>query len=296
MQTRSNLHRRLVLRVQHAELRPVIADRRVQLDRDVDEAERDRSLPERARHVSSAQTSDFRLQTFELLQLPFGREPVLEVRAVAAAALEIALVGARAGCLRRSGRRRSRPTAGDGSERRPGRSRRRLPSARCPDTRRSCLPGRRLPRVSGGPWVAAGARARCRSLAIERCAFGHVCALFTPWSSNSTTDVLKPFEYHRRLPPLYISSCCKAVYQLVTSTPMSLRIPISGIRTQSGRLFSSYPSSYSALSSMNADSSACRPASSRGSSAPRSIAARYPFRNASAAQCCQVSAHGSRSA
>ena len=44
------LHRRLVLRVQHAEARAVIAHRRVQLDRDVDEAERDRSFPERSCH------------------------------------------------------------------------------------------------------------------------------------------------------------------------------------------------------------------------------------------------------
>ena len=45
------LDRRLVLRVQHPELRPVIAHRRVQLDRDVDEAERNRPLPERPGHA-----------------------------------------------------------------------------------------------------------------------------------------------------------------------------------------------------------------------------------------------------
>ena len=40
------LHRRLVLRVQHAEMRPMIAHRRVQLDRNVDQTERDRAFPQ----------------------------------------------------------------------------------------------------------------------------------------------------------------------------------------------------------------------------------------------------------
>jgi hypothetical protein len=49
------LHRRLVLRVQHPEVRPRIAHRGMQLDRDVDEAERKRSLPERACHEFRSQ-------------------------------------------------------------------------------------------------------------------------------------------------------------------------------------------------------------------------------------------------
>src|SRR5262249_20826295 len=43
-------HRRLVLRVQQPEPRPVIANRRMELDRNVDQPERDRTLPDRARH------------------------------------------------------------------------------------------------------------------------------------------------------------------------------------------------------------------------------------------------------
>jgi hypothetical protein len=45
-------HRRLVLGVQHPKVRPRVAHRRVQLDRDVDEAERDRSLPQCASHAT----------------------------------------------------------------------------------------------------------------------------------------------------------------------------------------------------------------------------------------------------
>src|SRR5262249_8939754 len=45
-------HRRLVARVEHAEMRPVIAGGRVQLDRDVHEPERERALPE-STHVYS---------------------------------------------------------------------------------------------------------------------------------------------------------------------------------------------------------------------------------------------------
>src|SRR4029453_13093762 len=42
--------RRLVLRMQHAEFWPVIADGGVQFDRNADETEGDRPFPERARH------------------------------------------------------------------------------------------------------------------------------------------------------------------------------------------------------------------------------------------------------
>ena len=45
-------HRRFVFRMQHAEVRPMIANRRVQLDRDVDEAEGERALPESASHLT----------------------------------------------------------------------------------------------------------------------------------------------------------------------------------------------------------------------------------------------------
>src|SRR5580765_303056 len=43
-------YRRQIFLVQHPEARPMIADRAVHLDRDADETERERALPERTRH------------------------------------------------------------------------------------------------------------------------------------------------------------------------------------------------------------------------------------------------------
>src|SRR5437867_1463483 len=64
----------------------------------LDQPERDRSLPERLRHVSHSrfQTSGFRLCPS---QLSLCFEPIFEVAPAGAAALEVALVGAGADLL-----------------------------------------------------------------------------------------------------------------------------------------------------------------------------------------------------
>src|SRR5262249_39382851 len=82
--------RRVVLCMQHAEPRSVIPHRGVQLDRNTHETEGYRTLPERSRHTGFL-TSYFLLLSS---QVPFGLEPVLEVRSVLSAAFEVSLVRA----------------------------------------------------------------------------------------------------------------------------------------------------------------------------------------------------------
>src|SRR5207237_4035110 len=73
-------HGRLVFHMKHAEPRAVVPYGGVQLDRNVDEAERNRSLPKSSGHDAST-------LLFVALrpELPFRLNPVLEVHAVAAA-------------------------------------------------------------------------------------------------------------------------------------------------------------------------------------------------------------------
>src|SRR5262249_59987579 len=75
--------RGFVSRVEQAEVRPVIADRRVQLDGDVHQAERDRAFPESSRHVLLLRS-----------ELALGFDPVFKIQTVAAAALEIPVIRA----------------------------------------------------------------------------------------------------------------------------------------------------------------------------------------------------------